>query len=87
MSQWLDTRVEAVDVAEVRILHLPLTDAFMGMKLAIAQADAPVEMLKVTLHTNEVMRRQALWLIAQKYELRMEVEQVPGQPSYISISK
>ena len=84
LNQWLDTRLN-VDVPEVRVMYLPLTDAFTGMKLAITQADAPVESLKVTLHADEVTRRQALWLLAQKYGLQMAVEHVPGQPSYISI--
>jgi hypothetical protein len=86
LNQWLDTRLN-IDFAEVRVMHLPLTDAFAGMKLAITRADAPVELLKVTLHTNEITRRQALWLLTQKYGFRMTVERVQGQPSYISISK
>jgi len=85
-NEWLDTVVD-VDLAEVRIVHLPLTDAFMGMKLAIAQADAPVESLRVALHVHGVTRRQALWLLAQKYELTMTVERVPGQPPYIAVAK
>src|SRR5579859_604260 len=84
-NQWLDTVVD-IDVAEVRLIHLQLTDAFSGMKLAIARADAPVESLKVALHANEITRRQALWLLAEKYGLSMNVEQVPGQPPYVAIS-
>src|ERR1017187_52566 len=80
LNQWLDTRLN-IDFAEVRVMHLPLTDAFAGMKLAITRADAPVELLKVTLHTNEITRRQALWLLTQKYGFRMTVERVQGQPS------
>ena len=86
MDQWLDTCLN-VDFAEVRVMNLPLTDAFAGMKLAVARADAPIESLKVTLHAHGVTRRQALWLLAQRYGLRMTVEQVHKQPSYISISK
>ena len=86
LNQWLDTRLN-VNFAEVRVMNLPLTDAFSGMKMAIARADAPVESLKVTLHVNDVTRRQALWLLAQKYGLRITVEHVHKQPSYISISK
>jgi len=86
MDQWLDTCLN-VDFAEVRVMNLPLTDAFAGMKMAIARADAPIEPLKVTLHAHEVTRRQALWLLTQRYGLRMTVEQVHKQPSYISISK
>ena len=86
LNQWLDARVD-VNLAELRVMHLPLTDAFGGMKLAITRADAPVEALRITLHANGVPRRQALWLIAQKYGLTLAVEQVPGQPSYISVSK
>jgi len=86
MDQWLDTCLN-VDFAEVRVINLPLTDAFAGMKLAVARADAPVESLKVTLHAHDVTRRQALWLLTQRYGLRMTVEQVHKQPSYISISK
>jgi len=85
-NQWLDTVVD-VDMAEVRLVHLPLTDVFGGMKLAIARADAPVESLKVSLHVHRITRRQALWLLAEKYGLSMTVERVPGQPPYIGISK
>jgi hypothetical protein len=85
-NQWLDTAVD-VDLAEVRIIHLPLTDAFSGLRIAIARADAPVESLKVTLHASQITRRQALWLLSQKYELTMIVQQLPGQPPYIDISK
>jgi hypothetical protein len=46
-----------------------------------------VESLKITLHASAITRRQALWLLAQKYELMMIVQQLPGQPPYIGISK
>jgi hypothetical protein len=85
-NQWLDTAVD-VDLAEVRIIHLPLTDAFSGLRIAITRADAPVESLKVTLHAGQITRRQALWLLSQKYELTMVVQQLPGRPPYIAISK
>ncbi len=85
-DRWLGTAVD-VDIAEVRIIHLPLTDAFAGMKLAIARADAPVESLKVALHAHQVTRRQALWLLAEKYGLNVSVERVRGQPPYIGISR
>jgi hypothetical protein len=85
-NQWLNTVVD-VDVAEVRIVHLPLTDAFAGMKLAITRADAPVESLRVSLHASEVTRRQALWLLAEKYGLDVTVAPVRNQSPYISISR
>lgn len=85
-NQWLDTPVN-VDLAEVRVMHLPLTDAFSGLRIAIAQADAPVESLRLTFHASDVTRRQALWLLARKYELTMTVQQLPGQLPYIGISK
>jgi hypothetical protein len=85
-DQWLDTVVD-VDITDLRVVHLPLTDAFAGMKLAIARADVPVESLRVALHANQVTRRQALWLLAEKYGLTMTVERVKGQPPYIGISK
>ena len=85
-DRWLDTVVD-VDIVEVRIIHLPLTDAFAGMKLAIARADAPVESLRVALHAHQVTRRQALWLLAEKYGLNVTVERVRGQPPYIAISR
>jgi hypothetical protein len=85
-NQWLDTSVD-VDLAEVRIIHLPLTDAFSGLRIAVTRADAPVESLKVTLHASQITRRQALWLLSQKYELTMIVQQLPGQPPYVGISK
>jgi hypothetical protein len=72
-NRWLDTAVD-VDLAAVRIIHLPLTDTFSGLRIAITRADAPVELLKVTLHASKITRRQALWLL-------------PGQPPYIGISK
>jgi hypothetical protein len=86
LNQWLDTRLN-VDFAEVRVMHLPLTDSFAGMKLAITRADADVESQRVSLHADDVTRRQALWLLTQKYDLQMIVENVPGQPPYISITK
>ncbi len=85
-DQWLDTVVN-VDITNLRVVNLPLTDAFAGMKLAIARADAPVESLRVALHASQVTRRQALWLLAEKYGLTMTVERVKGQPPYIGISK
>ena len=85
-NRWLDTTVD-VDLAEVRIIHLPLTDTFSGLRIAIARADAPVESLKVTLHASQITRRQALWLLSQKYALSMTVQQLPGQPPYIAISR
>lgn len=85
-DQWLNTVVD-VDIAEVRVVHLPLTEAFAGMKLAIARADTPVESLRVALHAKRVTRRQALWLLGKKYGLTMTVEYVKGQPPYIGISK
>jgi len=86
LNQWLNTRLN-VDFAEVRVMHLPLTDAFAGMKMAITRADAPVEFLRVTMHADNVTRRQALWLLTQKYGFQVTAENVPGHPSYISISK
>jgi hypothetical protein len=85
-NQWLDTAVD-VDLAEVRIMHLPLTDAFSGLRIAITQADAPVESLRVTLHASQITRRQALWLLSQKYGLTMLVQQLPGQLPYVGISR
>ena len=85
-NQWLDAVVD-VDITDLRVGQLPLTDAFAGMKLAIARADAPVESMRVTLHANQVTHRQALWLLAKKYGLTMTVQRVKGQPPYIGISK
>jgi hypothetical protein len=85
-NQWLDTAVD-VDLAEVRVIHLPLTDAFSGLRIAITRADAPVESLKVTLHAGQITRRQALWLLSQKYDLTMVIQQLPGKPPYVAISK
>ena len=85
-NQWLDTAVD-VDLAEVRIIHLPLTDAFSGLRIAITRADAPVELLKVTLHASKITRRQVLWLLSRKYALTMTVQRLPGQPPYVGISR
>jgi hypothetical protein len=85
-NRWLDTAVD-MDLAEVRIIHLPLTDAFSGLRIAITRADAPVESLRVTLHASQITRRQALWLLSQKYGLSMIVQQLPGQPPYVGISR
>jgi hypothetical protein len=76
-----------VDLAEVRIIHLPLTDAFSGLRIAITRADAPVELLKVTLHASKITRRQVLWLLSRKYALTMTVQRLPGQPPYVGISR
>ena len=80
------TTVVDVDMTDVRIAHLPLTDAFLGMSLVITRADASLRGLPVTLHAREITRRQALWLIAKRYGLKMTVESVSGQPPYIGIA-
>ena len=85
-NQWLDTPVD-VDLADVRVIHLPLTDAFSGLRLSIARADASVESVRVTLHASQITRRQALWLLSQKYDLTMVVQQLPGKPPYVAIAK
>ena len=85
-GQWLNTVVD-VDIAETRIVYLPLTDAFAGMKLAIGRADAPIESLKIALHAHRITRRQALWLLAEKYGLNVSIERVRGQPPYFGISR
>ena len=85
-NQWIDTVVD-IHLAEVRIAHLPLTDAFLGASIVIARADASLRWLPVTLHAQRITRRQALWLISKRYGLKMTVESVAGQPPYIGISK
>jgi len=85
-NQWLDTAVD-VDLAEVRIAHLPLTDSFSGLRIVIARADAPLESLKVTLHASQITRRQALWLLCEKYDLTMVIQELQGKPPYVAISK
>ena len=85
-NQWLDTVVD-VDLAEVRVIHLPLTDAFSGLRIVIARADAPLESLKVTLHASQITRRQALWLLCEKYDLTMVIQELQGKPPYVAISK
>ena len=81
----MDTVVD-VHMTDVRIAHLPLTDAFLGISIVIARADAPIRWLPVTLHAHGITRRQALWLISKRYGLKMTVESVPGQPPYIGIA-
>jgi hypothetical protein len=85
-NRWLDTAVD-VDLTDVRIAHLPLTDAFLGMSIVIARSDASVRWLPVTLHARHITRRQALWLISKRYGLKMRVESVPGQPPYVGIAR
>ena len=84
-NQWMDKVVD-VQLTDVRIAHLPLTDAFLGVSIVIARADAPLRWLPVTLHAQQITRRQALWLISKRYGLKMTVESVPGQPPYIGIA-
>jgi hypothetical protein len=85
-NQWTDKVVD-VQLTDVRVAHLPLTDVFLGLSLVIAKADAPVGELHVTLHATQVTRRQALWLIAKKYGLKMSVEDVRGRPPYLGIAR
>ena len=84
-NQWMDQTVD-VQLTDVRITHLPLTDAFLGVSIVMARADASIGSLPVTLHARQITRRQALWLIAKRYGLKMTVQNVPGQPPYIGIS-
>ena len=85
-NAWADKVVD-VHFTEVRIAHLPLTDAFTGLRMVIARADAPIDSLQVTLHARQITRRQALWLISKKYGLKMTIAEVRGQPPYLSIAK
>lgn len=85
-NQWTDKVVD-VQLTDVRVAHLPLTDAFLGLSIVIARADAAVGEFHVTLHATQITRRQALWLIAKKYGLKMTVEEVPGQPPYLGVAK
>jgi hypothetical protein len=85
-NQWADQVVD-VHFTEVRIAHLALTDAFSGLRMVIARADAPIGSLPVTLHASHITRRQALWLISKKYGLKMTIEAVRGQPPYLGIAK
>ncbi len=84
-NQWID-KVVYVDLTDVRVTHLPLTDAFLGLGIVIARSDAPIGSLRVTLHARQVTRRQALWLISKRYGLKMTVEHVPGQLPYVGIA-
>lgn len=85
-NQWADQVID-VHFTEVRIAYLPLTDAFTGLRMVIARADAPIGSLQVTLHAQQISRRQALWLISRKYGLKMTVENVAGQPPYLGVVK
>ncbi|HUJ08640.1 MAG TPA: hypothetical protein VL171_01315 [Verrucomicrobiae bacterium] len=85
-NQWANQTID-VDFTDVRITHLPLTDAFTGLHLVIARADAPIGSLPVTLHAQHITRRQALWLISRKYGLKLTLENVPGQPLYLGVAK
>jgi hypothetical protein len=40
-NQWAE-KVVAVHLTGVRITHLPLTDAFAGLRMVIARADEPI---------------------------------------------
>jgi len=85
-NQWMNQVVD-VHLSAVRVTHLPLTDAFAGLRMVIARADAPIDELRVTLHAQQVTRRQALWLVAKRYGLNMTVESVQGQPLYLGIAR
>ena len=84
-NQWADKVVD-VHLTDVRITHLPLTDAFAGLRMVIARADDRIGSLPVTLHARQITRRQALWLVSNRYGLTMTVEDIPGQPSYLNIA-
>jgi hypothetical protein len=47
-NQWMDTAVD-VRLTDVRIAHLPLTDAFLGLSIVVARSDASLRWLPVTL--------------------------------------
>jgi hypothetical protein len=79
-------KVVDVHFTDVRMRHLPLTDAFLGLSIVIARADAPAGDLHITLHATQVTRRQALWLISKRYGLKMMVENVSGQSPYLGIA-
>lgn len=66
---WLNEFID-VDLRNVPLADLPKRSAFHGLKLILGGVDGDAV---VSLETSRVTRRQALWLLADKYGLTMAV--------------
>jgi hypothetical protein len=84
-TDWMETVVD-VRLKEVPIVELPMSAPFEQMNMAFGGRNAPPE-FRVSLDLKRVTRREALWLLAQKYGLTMKVGRVEGRPFSVTITK
>jgi hypothetical protein len=85
-TTWMESKVD-VQLNDVPLSQLPQTPPFFQMNILIAANDAPLLSLRISLNAKGVTHRQALWMIAEKYDLLMTVGYIGGRPCYVEISK
>jgi hypothetical protein len=85
-TAWMEEKVD-VQLDNVPLSQLPQTPPFYQMNILIGANDAPLLSLRISLKAKGVTHRQALWMIAEKYDLLMNVGYTRGRPSYVEISK
>jgi hypothetical protein len=83
---WMESTTD-VRFKEVPLSKLPETPAFRQMNISIRGSDAALLPLQVSLDAKGVTRRQALWMIAEEYDLNMTVGYVGSRPFYVEITK
>jgi hypothetical protein len=81
-TDWLNEFVE-IDLRNVPLADLPRRGAFQGLHLIFGDVDGNAV---VSLEASHVTRRQALWLLAEKYGLTMAVTRKEGYPLAIVIT-
>lgn len=82
-NEWMNT-VVSVDITNVPLAALSTRSPFQGMKMTLTDLDPEYA---IALQVEHVPRRQALWMLARKYGLSMNVgRDVHSQPSFIQIT-
>jgi len=85
-TTWMESKLD-VSLNDVPLSQLPQTPPFYQMNILVGANDAPLLSLRVSLNAKGVTHRQALWMIAERYDLLMTVGYIQGRPCYIEISK
>ena len=81
-NDWMDG-VVSVDITNLPLGALATRQAFQGMNMTLNDVDTEY---RIALQADKVTRRQALWLLAGKYGLSMNVGTNAGLPSFIVIT-
>lgn len=81
-NDWMNG-VISVDITNLPLGALATRSAFQGMTMTLNDVDLEY---RIALQADRVSRRQALWMLAGKYGLSMNVGTNAGLPSFIAIT-